>query len=95
VDKAQAEKLPASGFVSAASSVPTTLPHKTQPQDLKTIAAAGGRLNPRDVARLRAGAGRDRWMNKPISEIAADMANDDKSDRCTERCALLRSGLWW
>jgi hypothetical protein len=31
------------------------------PQDLKAIAAAGGRLNSRDVARLRAGAGRDRW----------------------------------
>ncbi|KAI8469341.1 MAG: hypothetical protein J3K34DRAFT_522233 [Monoraphidium minutum] len=54
------------------------------PLDLKAIAAAGGRLNPRDVARLRAGAGRDRWMNKPVSEVAADMAAEDKSDRCTD-----------
>jgi hypothetical protein len=63
---------------------PCPLPYPVT-QDLKTIAAAGGRLNPRDIARLRAGAGRDRWLNKPISEIASDMANEDKSDRCTDR----------
>ncbi|KAI8473859.1 MAG: hypothetical protein J3K34DRAFT_391529 [Monoraphidium minutum] len=53
-------------------------------QDLKTVAAPAGRLHPRDIARLRGGAGRDRWMNKPVSEVAADMAADDKSDRCTD-----------
>ena len=62
-------------------------------RDLKQIAAAGGRLNPRDVARLRAGAGRDRWMNKPISEIAADVAAEDKSDRCTTSYVHYPKGL--
>jgi hypothetical protein len=32
-------------------------------------------------------------MNKPISEIAADLANEDKSDRCSDRWGRFSSAL--
>lgn len=73
------------------ASQPPTHPASYAPpgpaQDIKHIAATGGaaRVTQRDIQRIRSGAGKDRWQNKPISEIAADMAAEDKTDRCSDR----------